>query len=44
MITLDSASGYIDIPKVFNYDELMNKIKQTLQINEELFKYLILMK
>jgi hypothetical protein len=40
MITLDSASGYIDIPKVFNYDELMNKIKQTLQINEELFKYL----
>ena len=40
MITLDSASGYIDIPKVFNYDQLMNKIKQTLQINDELFKYL----
>ncbi len=40
MITLDSASGLIDIPKVLNYDDLMNKIKEVLQINDQLFKYL----
>ena len=40
MITLDSASGYIDIPKVDSYEGLMNEIKQVLQINDELFKNL----
>ena len=40
MITLDSASGLIDIPKVLNYDDLMNRIKEVLQINDQLFKYL----
>ena len=40
MITLDSASGNIDIPKVNSFDELMNKIKEVLKINDELFKYL----
>ena len=40
MITLDSASGYIKIPKAKTYEELLNSIKQTLQINDELCKYL----
>ena len=40
MITLDSASGYIDIPKANTYEELMTKIKKVLQINDELYKYL----
>ena len=40
MITIDSASGYIDIPKVNTYEELMEKIKQVLQINDELFQHL----
>ena len=40
MITLDSASGNIEIPKVNTFEELMNKIKKVLKINDELFKYL----
>ena len=40
MITLDSASGYIDIPKVDSYKDLMDQIKQVLQIDDELFNYL----
>ena len=40
MITLDSASGYIYIPKVDSYKDLMDEIKQVLQIDEELFNYL----
>ena len=40
MITIDSASGYIDIPKVNTYEELMEKLKQVLQINDELFQHL----
>ena len=40
MITLDSASGIIDIPKVNDYEELMRQIKQVLQINDELFQHL----
>ena len=40
MITLDSASGYIDIPKANTYEELMTEVKKVLQINDELYKYL----
>ena len=40
MITIDSASGYFDIPKVNSYEELMEKLKQILQINDELFQHL----
>ena len=40
MITLDSASGCIDIPKVNDYEELMRQIKQVLRINDELFQHL----
>ena len=40
MITLDSASGYIEIPKAKTYEDLMNQIKKVLQINDELFQYL----
>ena len=40
MIELDSASGIIQIPKVFDYQDLMDKLKNILQIDDELFKYL----
>jgi len=40
MITLDSASGYVEIPKANTYEDLMNQIKNVLKINDELFKYL----
>ena len=40
MIELDSASGTIQIPKVYDYQELMDKIKNILQIDEKLFQYL----
>ena len=40
MITLDSASGSIDIPKVNDYEELMRQIKKVLRINDELFQHL----
>ena len=40
MINIDSASGYIDIPKVNTYEELMSKLKQILQVNDELFQHL----
>ena len=40
MIELDSASGIIQIPKVYDYQELMDKLKNILQIDDELFKYL----
>ena len=40
MITIDSASGIIQIPKINDYEELMNKIKEVLQINDALFKCL----
>ena len=38
MIELDSASGIIQIPKVFDYQDLMDKLKNILQIDDELFK------
>ena len=40
MIELDSASGIIQIPKVYDYQELMDKLKNILQIDDDLFKYL----
>ena len=40
MITIDSASGIIQVPKINDYEELMNKIKEILQVNDELFKCL----
>ena len=40
MITLDSASGYLQIPKVYDYQDLMDNIRNILQLDYELFKYL----
>ena len=40
MIELDSASGILKIPKVFDYQDLMDKLKNILQIDDELFKSL----
>ena len=40
MITLDSASGYLEIPKIYDYQLLMENIKIILNIDDELFKYL----
>ena len=40
MITLDSASGYIQFPKILDYQLLMDNIKSILQIDDELFNYL----
>ena len=40
MIELDSASGIIQIPKVYEYQDLMDKLKNILQVDDELFKYL----
>ena len=40
MIELDSASGTIQFPKVYDYQELMDKIKNILQIDDQLFQYL----
>ena len=40
MITIDSASGEIQIPKINDFQELMNKIKEVLQINDKLFNCL----
>ena len=40
MITIDSASGYIDIPKVNTYEEFIDKLKEVLQINDDLFQHL----
>ena len=40
MLTIDSASGIIEIPKVDSYEILMNSIKEILNINDELFQYL----
>jgi len=40
MIALDSASGFIQFPKIFDYQLLMDNIKNFLQINDELFNYL----
>ena len=40
MITLDSASGNLEIPKIYDYQLLMENIKLILNIDDELFKYL----
>ncbi len=40
MITIDSASGEIQIPKIKDYQELMNKIQEVLKINDKLFNCL----
>ena len=40
MITLDSASGNLQIPKIFDYQLLMDNIKRILNIDDEFFKYL----
>jgi len=40
MITLDSASGNLQIPKILDYQLLMENIQKILQIDDELFKYL----
>ena len=40
MITIDSASGIIQLPKKYDYEELMDVIKEVLKINDGLFKCL----
>ena len=40
MITLDSASGNLEIPKIYDYQLLMENSKLILNIDDELFKYL----
>ena len=40
MITLDSASGNLEIQKIYDYQLLMENIKLILNIDDELFKYL----
>ena len=40
MITIDSASGNIQMPKIFDYEDLFDNIKTLFSIDDELFKYL----
>ena len=40
MITIDSASGIIQIPKINSYLALMDKIKEVFLLNDKLFKCL----
>ena len=40
MITVDSASGNIYIPKVYDYQDFMDSLKSILNLNDDLFNYL----